>query len=56
MFVNNTGLKNLNSDTPAAFRFTRDSSAGRLSRLLETLTADSALLLYVLIVVSATAV
>ena len=44
------------TSSPAAFRFTRDSSEGRLSRLLEALTADLALLLYVLIVVSAIAV
>ena len=44
------------TSTPAAFRFTRDSSAGRLSRLPGAWTADLALLLYLLIVLSAIAV
>ena len=41
------------TSTPAAPKFTRDSSAGRRSRLLAAFTAGLALLLLVLIVPSA---
>ena len=40
------------TSTPATFRFTWDSSAVRLSRLTEALTADLTLLLRVLLVAS----